>query len=371
MHMHNVKRGFIGLGAAAVVAASLISSGAAVAQDEKIIGVSWNNYNEERWKNSDEPAIKAAVEAAGYKYVNTDAKSSAEQQLADVEQLITGGADALIILAQDQEAILPAIRSAEAAGIPVIAYDRIIDDPYVLYQTFDNVGVGKAMAEAVFPLVPKGNYAIIKGNPGDENPEFLRAGMEEVLGQYWAPGDPDSHDPITIVCEVYTDNWLAEKAQENMDNCLTATDNNVQAVLAENDGMAGGVIAALEAQGLHIPVSGQDGDNAALNRVATGRQTVSVWKDSRVLGKAAGEAAVAMAEGGAKDSIEGTAPFTSPKGNTLTSFFLPLDVLTQANVGEAVERGKIDLATLCAGADPTVVPVCADAPASPAASPAS
>ena len=369
--MHNVKRGFIGLGAAAVVAASLISSGAVVAQDEKIIGVSWNNYNEERWKNSDEPAIKAAVEAAGYKYVNTDAKSSAEQQLADVEQLITGGADALIILAQDQEAILPAIRSAEAAGIrssPTTASSTIRTSSTRRSTTS---GVGKAMAEAVFPLVPKGNYAIIKGNPGDENPEFLRQGMEEVLGQYWAPGDPDSHDPITIVCEVYTDNWLAEKAQENMEQCLTATDNNVQAVLAENDGMAGGAIAALEDQGLHIPVSGQDGDNPALNRVARGDQTVSVWKDSRILGKAAGEAAVAMAEGAAKDSIEGTAPFTSPKGNTLTSFFLPLDVLTQANVGDAVARGKIDLATLCPGVDPAVVPVCADAPASPAASPAS
>jgi D-xylose transport system substrate-binding protein len=367
--MHNVKRGLVGLGATAVVAASLIGAGAAVAQDETIVGVSWNTYTEERWLNSDEPAMKAAIEAAGAKYVSTDAKSSADQQLNDIDQLLTGGADVLVILAQDQTAILPAIEKAKAEGIPVIAYDRIIQDPYALYMTFDNVGVGRAMAEVIKGLAPTGNYAVIKGNEADENTRFLKSGMDEVMGDAWAPGAPGEHDPITIVCETYTDNWLPANAQTNMDNCLTSVNNQIDAVLAENDGMAGGVIAALEAQGLKVPVSGQDGDNAALNRVAQGRQAVSVWKDSRILGKAAGEAAVALAGGTPKEEIVDTVDFVSPNGTTLTSVFAALDVLTQDNLGQAVERGKITQAELCAGVEAGTVPACEGAPAmSPAAS---
>jgi D-xylose transport system substrate-binding protein len=355
-----------GLGAATVLAAGLIMSGVAMAQSPSaaapgtgpIIGVSWNNYNEERWLNSDEPAMRDAILAAGGQYISRDAKSSAETQLNDIDTLITDGAQVLVILAQDQTAILPAIQRAAEEGIPVIAYDRIIQDPSVLYMTFDNVGVGRAMAEVIFGLVPEGNYAIIKGNEPDENTRFLRAGMDEVIGDAWAPGDPGTHDPITIVCETYTDNWDPATARTNMENCLTAVGNQVDAVLAENDGMAGGVIGALEAQGLSIPVSGQDGDNAALNRVAQGRQAVSVWKDSRILGKAAGEAAIALAGGTPKEEIPNVVDFVSPNGTTLTSVFAELDVLTQENLQEAVDRGKITQEALCADVEAGSVPAC-------------
>ena len=103
---------------------------------------------------------------------------------------------------------------------------------------------------------------------------------------------------IKNVCETFTDGWKPDNAQKNMEQCLTSTNNKVDAVLSENDGMASGVVAALDAQGLagSVPVTGQDGDKAALNRVALGTQTVSIWKDSRALGKVAGEAAVAIAE---------------------------------------------------------------------------
>ncbi len=131
---------------------------------------------------------------------------------------------------------------------------------------------------------------IIKGNSADANADFLRGGMEEIIGDAVAAGD------ITIVGETYTDNWDPALAQTEMEQFLTANDNDVQAVLSENDSMAGGVVAALEAQGLagQVPVGGQDGDLPALNRVALGTQTVSVWKDSRLLGQAAGEAALQL-----------------------------------------------------------------------------
>ena len=124
-------------------------------------------------------------------------------------------------------------------------------------------------------------------------PTFLFQGITEVLKEAIDAGK------IKNVCETFTDGWKPDNAQKNMEQCLTANDNKVDAVVSENDGMAGGVVAALDAQGLagSVPVSGQDGDKAALNRVALGTQTVSVWKDSRALGKAAGEAAVALAEG--------------------------------------------------------------------------
>jgi len=358
--MTQFKRGLVGLGAVALVAASFAGTASAqspsAGSDQLIVGVSWNNFNEPRWAAFDEPAIKDALAAAGAQYISTDAGSSAEQQLADVDNLISQGADALIILAQDGTAILPAVQSAVDNGIPVVAYDRLIENPGTLYLSFDNVGVGKIMAEQIFALVPKGNYAIIKGNQADANADFLRSGMEQVIGDAVKAGDI----VIPEACETYTDNWDPANAQTNMENCLTSVDNDIQAVLSENDGMAGGVIAALDAQGMAgtIPVSGQDGDPGALNRVALGTQTVSVWKDARELGKAAGEAAVALATGTALADLAGTAPFTSPGGNTLTSEILAPTPVTKDNLQVVVDAGVITQEALCQGVTAGSVAAC-------------
>jgi D-xylose transport system substrate-binding protein len=322
--------------------------------DDLVIGVSWNNYNEERWARWDEPAIRDAIEAAGGTYISTDAGSSAEQQLTDVEQLITDGADALIILAQDGTAIRPAVASALEQGIPVVAYDRLIEDPGALYVTFDNVGVGRLQAEVVFEMVPAGNYVIIKGDSGDANADFLRAGFEEVIGEAVSSGD------ITIVGESYTDNWDPALAQTQMEQFLTQANNEVDAVLSENDGMASGVVSALEAQGLagEVPVSGQDGDLAALNRVAIGTQSVSVWKDARELGTAAGEAAVALAQGTALADIAGVIQFDSPGGNSMTSILLEPIAITQGNLNLVVDAGWIELDALCQNVEAGTVDIC-------------
>ena len=322
--------------------------------DELIVGVSWNNYNEERWAKSDEPAIKAALDAAGVTYISTDAGSSAEQQIADVENLITQGADALIILAQDGTAILPAVQSALDQGIPVIAYDRLIEDPGALYITFDNVEVGRMQARVIFDLVPEGNYVFIKGNQADANADFLRGGQEEVLQAAIDSG------AIVNVGESYTDNWDPAVAQTNMEQFLTQNNNDVDAVVASNDGMAGGVVAALAAQGLDgiVPVSGQDGDAAALNRVALGTQAVSVWKDARELGKAAGEAAVALAQGTALGDVSGVVTFDSPGGNAMTSILLAPIPITQDNLNVVLDAEWIDEATLCQNVPSGTVDVC-------------
>jgi D-xylose transport system substrate-binding protein len=322
--------------------------------DGLIVGVSWNNYNEERWAQWDEPAIQAALEAAGASYISTDAGSSADQQIADVENLISQGAQALIILAQDGTAILPAVTAANDAGIPVIAYDRLIEDPAAFYITFDNVEVGRMQARAILEAVPTGNYVMIKGNAADANADFLRGGQQEILQAAIDAGD------ITIVGESYTDNWDPAVAQTNMEQFLTEANNDVQAVVSSNDGMAGGVIAALAAQGLDglVPVSGQDGDGAALNRVALGTQTVDVWKDARLLGQAAGEVAALLAAGTSMDDVPQMLLFTTPGGNEMHSILLSPLPITIDNLDLVVTAGWITVDDLCKGVDAGTVEVC-------------
>ena len=199
------------------------------------------------------------------------------------------------------------------------------------------------------------NAVVIKGNKADANADFLRSGMEEVIGKAVKSGD------IKIVGETYTDNWDPAKAQTEMEQFLTSNANKVDAVLAENDGMAGGVVAALAAQGLagKVPVSGQDGDLPALNRVALGTQTVDVWKDARLLGKAAGEAAIALCKDADASKVSGASAFTTPGGNSLSSIFLKPNPISQDNLNVVLDAKWIDKATLCKDVNATKVKVCA------------
>ncbi len=339
--------------AAASAAASLAAAGCTV-------GVSWNNYEEEHWAKWDEPAIKAALDAGGAKYISNDAKSSAETQASNVENLISQGANVVIVLAQDGTAIKPAVASAISNGVPVIAYDRLIEDPTALYITFDNKLVGKMQAEALLKVKNSGNFVVIKGNKADANADFLRAGMVEA----GLPPAGQSTDTLKNVGESYTDNWDPKNAQTSMEQFLTANNNKIDIAFVQNDGMAGGAIAALAAQGLagKVPVSGQDGDAAALNRVALGTQTVDVWKDARLLGKAAGEAALALCKDknikNATSSLAPTVQFMSPGGNDMTSIFFTPQPITKDNLQVVLDAGWITKDVLCKDVTAGSVPGC-------------
>ena len=339
---------------AAVLLASTVLTGATLAQDKIVVGVSWNNFQEERWK-TDEAAIKTALEAAGAEYISADAQSSASKQLTDIESLISQGATALIVLAQDSEAIGPAVAAAVAEGIPVVGYDRLIENPDAFYLTFDNKEVGRMQAQGVFAVKPEGNYVFIKGNSADPNADFLFAGQMEVLQAAVDSG------AIKNVGEAYTDNWNPEVAQANMEQFLTANNNEVDAVVASNDGTAGGAIAALAAQGLagSVPVSGQDGDHAALNRIALGTQTVSVWKDARELGKKAAEIAVELAGGTALDGVTGATKFSDgPKGVEMNAVLLPPIPITQENLNVVIDAGWVSKDVVCQGVAAGTVAAC-------------
>ena len=334
----------------AVVASAAAPS---VAAKPCTVGVSWNNYQEERWAKWDEPAIKAALTKGGATYISNDAKSSTDTQASNVDALINQGAKVVVILAQDGTAIKPSVAKALAAGVSVIAYDRLIEDTGAFYITFDNVLVGKMQAQAVLAAKPAGNFVIIKGNKADANADFLRAGM--VQAGVPDVGKTDPTGKIKIVGEQYTDNWDPANAQNEMASILTKQANKVDAVISENDGMAGGVIAALKSQGLAgtVPVSGQDGDAAALNRIALGTQTVDVWKDARMLGQSAGEAAVALCGGTTMDKITTTNGaskiFNSPLKNALNSILLTPQAITKDNLSVVLDAKWIDAATLCKG----------------------
>ena len=284
----------------------------------------------------------------------------------------------LILLAQDQNAILPALQEAKDNGIPVIAYDRLIEDPEILYITFNNVGVGEAQAAAILEEVPEGNYVLIKGDPGDPNAStFLPQGWDDAgLKEKVDAGDitilngpeggegtwPDDYG-------TYTEAWDTQTAQENMEAIIDAANSNgdtIDAILAENDSTALGVVAALEAKSYGFPpLSGQDGDPANLNNVALGKQYVDVWKNANELGKAAGQAAIQLCEGTAVEEVtldidasvaptEGNSPtdFETPGGNTVKSLILQPTPLTAEDLDVVMDAGwyatKEDI---CAGVD--------------------
>lgn len=324
-----------------ILVGTLAATLSTLAAAQVVVGVSWSNFQEERWK-TDEAAIKAELAKAGAKYVSADAGGAPEKQIADVDGLIAKGATALIILAMDKDAIVPALAKAKQKNIPVIAYDRLIEQPGVFYITFDNKEVGREEARAVFKVKPKGNYVMIKGSSSDPNADFLRAGAQDVLADAIKKGD------IKIVGEEYTEGWKPEVAQKNMEQILTRNGNKVDAVVAANDGTAGGVVAALSARGIKgVPVSGQDADHAALNRIALGTQTVSVFKDSRDLGREAAAAAVALASG---KKVEGATTWAEgEKKVKMDAKFLKPIAITKDNLDVVIKANWITKDEVCRG----------------------
>ena len=317
----------------------------AAAQKKTVVGVSWAAFQEERWK-TDEAAIKAELARRGADYISADAQSSPTKQLSDIDSLISRGATALIVLSQDAGAIHPAITKAKAENIPIVGYDRLIEDTYAFYLTFDNREVGRVQAREIFKLQPKGKYVFIRGSQSDPNADLLFAGQMDILRPAIDKGD------IKIAGSQYTDGWLPANAQRNMEQILTSAANNIDAVVASSDSVAGGAIAALSAQGLagQIPVSGQDAERAALNRIARGTQAVSVWKDARELGRKAAEVAVLLASGTKPTDVTGSVIWQDgPHKVAMRSIFLPSVAITRDNLHLVIEAGWAPKDAVCHG----------------------
>lgn len=340
----------------AVLAATILLAGlgAAEAAKDVVVGVSWANFSQDRW-TTDERAIKAILDRAGAKYESYDASTSAAKQFVDVQKLIAAKVDVLVIIAIDAQALIPLVHQAEAQRIPVIAYDRLIDDPYAYYISFDSMEVGRMQARALLAARPVGDYAILKGDPGDPNTGFLYSGQLEALNK------PITAGRVRNVGEAFITGWLSVHAQTATEALLAANGSNVDAIIAANDSIARGAIDALAQHGLagRVAVSGQDGDHDALARIAIGTQTVTIWKDTRIMGQRAAEIALALANGSKTDQIEDSVIFRSkPSSAPLHATLLEPTPITAENLQTVIDAGWISKKDLCADIPKGTVNVC-------------
>ena len=268
---------------------------AAVETKEAVIrvGVSLPTQTAERWVR-DKIQIEEECKKNGVEVAIQMANEDAGRQEAQCENLISQGIDVLILAPHDGKSAANIVEKAHAAGIKVISYDRLILDSDVdLYISFDNVKVGEIQGKYITEKVPTGNYVVLSGDPKDNNAKLFKEGAMKYIQPLVDKGD------IKIVFEQPVKDWQPNEALKLMENALTASKNDIQAILAPNDGTAGACIEALAAQKLDgkVPITGQDAELAAAQRIVQGTQSMTVFKDTRSLAIEAVKVAIAYAKG--------------------------------------------------------------------------
>ena len=340
------------LRAALLFAAVLAVFPCAASAKPVTIGVSWFSRDDGH-ESPDESAIRAAIARAGAIYLASNAHGSPAQQAADVGNLIAKGANALIVVASDPGALAPAANEARTKGVAVVAYRQILDSPDSLYVGFDEAEAGRIMAKALLAARPAGLYAFIRGPRGDARSDRIHAGVLETLKPAMGAGK------VKTAGEAYVEGWGADGAMAAALDLVGKTRARIDAVVCETDVMAGGVAAALAAEGLTATaVSGVGGDHAAINRVALGTQAVSVWEDASDLGRTAAEAAVALAQGRKRFDIDNAKPFAGPSGMRLEAVLAPPVAITRDDLNVVVDRGWMTKLQICSGVKPLVTPFC-------------
>ncbi|MGL4860255.1 MAG: D-xylose ABC transporter substrate-binding protein [Enterobacteriaceae bacterium] len=257
------------------------------------IGMAIDDLRLERWQKDRDIFVKQA-ESLGAKVYVQSANGNEATQVSQIENMIDRGVDVLVIIPYNGKVLTNVIAEARREGIKVLAYDRLINDADLsFYISFDNEKVGELQAQSLVERVPAGHYFLMGGSPVDNNARMFREGQMKVLNPLIKSGK------IKIVGDQWVDAWLAENALKIMENALTANKNQIDAVVASNDATAGGAIQALKAQGLagKVAISGQDADLAALQRIVTGSQTMTVYKPIQKLATEAATIAVQLAKG--------------------------------------------------------------------------
>ncbi len=303
---------------------------------EIVVGLSIGNTTEERW-NREIEMFQDYADEKGFELNTQIANNDANKQISQCENLINQGVDVLIVQSLDAEAAGPIVDAAHDAGIKVIAYDRfIMNSDLDYYVTFDSYKVGETEAKFVVEAAPKGNYIWLKGAPEDNNAHLVAEGQQDVLQPYIDSGD------ITIVTEQWCKGWDPNEALKHTENGLTVANNDVQGVIASNDGTAGAAVEALAAQGLAgtVPICGQDADLAACQRIVEGTQTGTVYKPLAPLNQAACELAVAIATGedpkSSVDSSLGTWQTLNNNTKDVDSFTVDVEAVNKDNIYEII-----------------------------------
>jgi len=272
-----------------------VADGGKTASGKPVIGLSMDTLKEERWI-ADRDLFIAQAEALGAQVKVLSANSDDTRQLRDVESLITAGVDALVIIPHNGAAMARAVEMAHAEGIPVLSYDRLITGADTdLYITFDNVKVGELQAKFLADKIPAGGklrVVRVYGAKTDNNAKLFKQGQDNVLQPLIDAGK------VEVVFEDWAEDWKPENAKKITNAAITKAGQNIDAILASNDGTAGGAIQALIEEGLagKVIVTGQDADLAACQRIVAGTQTMTVYKPLTQLAKRAAELAFKLAK---------------------------------------------------------------------------
>lgn len=247
-----------------------------------------------RYLNADIPFFKKTAEAAGYQVIVQSAENDAQSQVAQAENVLTQGVDAIVIQPVDFHVAAQIAEMATAAHVPLASYDDLIlGAKQTAFIGRDPREGGMVAAKAITVMVPKGNYVLIGGDSGQTGSTQMQDGYHAVLDPLVAKGD------IKIVMDQFTPAWKTEPAQANAENALTQNGNKVDAFLVSYDGMSLGVLQAIESAGIKagsIPVTGQDMELAAAQAIVEGRQAGSVWPAPDEMAINGAKAAIAMAE---------------------------------------------------------------------------
>ena len=262
-----------------------------------LIGLSLDTLKEERWQRDRDNFVKKAT-ALGAEVRVQDANSDDTRQVRDVQALITLGVDVIVIAPHNGDAMAEAVRLAHAAGIPVLAYDRLIRNCDLdLYMTFDNFRVGELQAETLVAALQKigpGKKRIMRlyGAKTDNNAAVFKAGQDKILRPLIDSG------ALEIVHEDWVEDWKPENAKKIANAGINKAGHDFAAILASNDGTAGGAIQALIEEGLagKVLVTGQDADLAACQRLVAGTQSMTIYKPLKNLAERAAEYAVMLAQ---------------------------------------------------------------------------
>lgn len=299
--------------------------------DSKIyVGFSLDTLAEERWYK-DKEAFETTIKELGGEVKTLAANGIDSVQIKQAELLIAEGVDVLVVVPHNADVTAEIVDKAHKANVKVVSYDRLIKNADVdYYISYDNKEVGRIQANEILKKVSKGNFAYVGGAETDNNAVLIREGALEVLQPYIDKGK------IKLVLDKYTEGWKPKEAENNMIEALKQQKNNIQGVVAANDGTAGGVINALEKNNLNVPVTGQDAEVAAVKRILAGTQAMTVYKPIQPLAKNAAEIAMKAGKG---EKINTTTTVNNGKIDVPSVLLDPV-AITKANLEETVIKDE-------------------------------
>ena len=292
------------------------------------IGYLMDSLKIERWQTDLDTFQKRAKELGAEVLVET-AEGDDDLQLQQSRKLMDSGATVLVLVPHDTDKAARIVNAAKARHVPVICYERLVRNSDVDFFVGTNAEViGELQSSTLVRLAPKGNYVLIGGSPADDNAKVLRNGQIRVLQAFVDRGD------VKIVSDGWAKDWDPAEAYAIMSRAIDATKGDITAVVASNDGTAGGAIQALREHKLSgkVLVSGQDADLAAIIRILDGTQTMTVYKPLGLQAKLAAEAAVNLAAGiPVKNAVS-----ISNGTKTVQAILLSPVVVTRDNVKQTV-----------------------------------